>query len=49
MVPPLRILHIEDNPVDARLLEDALTGAGHRVVARLVSCESELQEALAYE
>jgi PAS domain S-box-containing protein len=49
MVPPLRILHIEDNPADARLLEDALTGAGHRVVSRLVSCESELVEALGSE
>jgi PAS domain S-box-containing protein len=42
----LRVLHIEDNPSDVRLLEDALRAAGHDVVSREVSGAAALREAL---
>ena len=49
MEQPLRILHIEDNPADTRLLEEALEGAGHRVVSRTVARVGELLDALKSE
>lgn len=42
----LRILHIEDNPADARLLEDALKAAGYEPVSRLVSDIDGLRAAM---
>ncbi len=46
MPGPLRILHIEDNPADARVLDDALRGAGFEPVSKLVWDVESLRAAL---
>lgn len=46
MPGPLRILHIEDNPADARVLDDALRGAGFEPVSKLVWDAESLRAAL---
>jgi PAS domain S-box-containing protein len=46
MARPLRILHIEDNPADVRLLEEALRGAGYELFSLQVADAGALREAL---
>jgi PAS domain S-box-containing protein len=49
MPTPLRVLHIEDNPEDARILEEALNDGGFAVTSRRVETRAQLIEALRAE